>query len=141
MEKILSKWMLQQVVSVYVDDIIIHTNDRVEHQRVVAEIIDHLTEVGIRIQASKCVFMTKTVLVLGHIIGNDLIMMDPHKGDIVGKWPRPKTRQEVQRFLGFVNYLRKYIPNYAQLAAPLEKLRNAKPFYLEVPEEEAFNSL
>ena len=62
------------------------------------------------------------MLYLGHIISGDGIAVGPEKLAKVADWPTPKTKVDIQRFLGLTNYFRKFIPRYAEMVAPLTDL-------------------
>ena len=59
---------------------------------------------------------------MGHIVSKDGIETDPRKIEAIEKWLVPKTVTEVRSFLGFTNYYHKFIPQYAQVAKPINQL-------------------
>ena len=59
---------------------------------------------------------------MGHIVSKDEIETDPKEITAIKEWPIPKTVTEVQSFLGFTNYYRKFIPKHAQIARPINQL-------------------
>ncbi|KAJ1036990.1 hypothetical protein NDA10_000621 [Ustilago hordei] len=94
---------------------------------------------------SKCEFHTKTVEFLGYIIKPMGIEMDPEKVHTVKEWPMPESIHDIQRFLGFANFYRRFIAHFARIAKPLTSL--VKPIEqfkkFELPEEaqQAFHKL
>ncbi|KAJ1042633.1 hypothetical protein NDA10_005564 [Ustilago hordei] len=94
---------------------------------------------------SKCEFHTKTVEFLGYIIKPTGIEMDPEKVRTVKEWPMPESIHDIQRFLGFANFYRRFIAHFAHIAKPLTAL--VKPIErfkkFELPEEaqQAFHKL
>ncbi|KAJ1044912.1 hypothetical protein NDA10_000030 [Ustilago hordei] len=94
---------------------------------------------------SKCEFHTKTVEFLGYIIKPTGIEMDPEKVRTVKEWPMPESIHDIQRFLGFANFYRRFIAHFARIAKPLTAL--VKPIErfkkFELPEEaqQAFHKL
>src|ERR1700720_2643581 len=93
----------QGVVSVYMDDILVHTTTHSQHQQIVKE-------------------------VLQMIVGKGQIRMDPAKITAIRDWPTPTNKQELQRFLGFCNYYRCFIKGYSALAKPLTHLTGNTPW-------------
>ena len=78
---------------------------------------------------SKCDFFKERIAYLGHIVSKNGIETDPAKISAVQQWPTPTTVTQVQKFLGFTNYIRKFLHNYAKIAHPLNVLisgENAK---------------
>lgn len=68
--------------------------------------------------------------------------MDPTKLTAVREWPSPSSRKELQRFLGFANFYRRFIRNFSRLAAPLTALTSTSiPFEWTTEAELAFKEL
>jgi len=74
------------------------------------------------VSPEKCVWKTKEVEFLGYVIGRNGISMAPDKADVVLSWERPKTVTEVQSFLSFANFYRRFIEDYSRVARPLTEL-------------------
>lgn len=104
----------------FVDDVIIHSRNIVEHARHVILVIRRLTAYNLRLKATKCHFGYQTLRLLGHQISTDGISIDVSKLHNLRTFPTPTSVKQVQSLLGTLNYLRNYIPKFATLAAPLE---------------------
>jgi len=130
-------------VSIYMDDILIHTDDDLaNHQRCVHRILDKLKEHDLYLKPEKCLFEQKRVEFLGVILENGSIRMDPTKVKGVADWPRPNNVKDVRAFLGFTGFYRYFIPNYSKIARPLIDLtRKATPFHWEEKQVWAFETL
>jgi hypothetical protein len=121
---------------VYLDDIIIFTvplqeDESMEetcrrHRSQVLQVLQCLNDNCMRINPAKSHFGFSRLRVLGHILTGTSRAVDPEKLLSLKQYPAPTSHKQVQAFLGFVNYLRDYIPLYSTLAAPLEALRNNK---------------
>jgi hypothetical protein len=111
------------VVVAYIDDIIIATKGSVEkHRRQVGKVFDLLLENQMCIEIDKYVFEQTEAVFLGFIVSGKTIRMDPTKAQDIVNWPRPKNQKEVQQILGLWNFYRRFIPNYAQIVAPITDL-------------------
>ena len=78
---------------------------------------------------------------LGMIISEGNIHMDPIKIAGIAEWPTPSCKHEVQQFLGFCNFYRRFIESYSQFALPLTSLTGNAPFIWAQEQEDAFNKL
>src|SRR5439155_5772075 len=103
---------------------------------------------GLYAKLSKCKFSTDTVEFLGFVIGSDGVAMESSHVEMILKWPVPCTYREIQVFLGFANFYRRFIANYSKIATPLTALlkgsKNGKktgPYILTKEAKEAFQKL
>ncbi|KAJ8457109.1 hypothetical protein ONZ45_g18448 [Pleurotus djamor] len=92
-------------MDVYLDDIIVYSNTIEEHVRHVKLIIDVLTREKLYLAENKLHFFAKELKILGHIVDDDGIRMDPHKVDSVVAWKTPTNRDLLRGFLGSVGFL------------------------------------
>ena len=107
---------------VYLDDVIVVGRCFDEHLKNLRHVFDRFREAGLKLKPAKCVFCCKEVSFLGHIVSADGITTDPVKTEKVKSWPLPSSRREVQQFLGFASYYRRFIKDFAQIARPLHRL-------------------
>ncbi|KAJ1600992.1 hypothetical protein NDA14_005820 [Ustilago hordei] len=132
-------------VVVYLDDFLIFSDTEEAHVKHVTEVLTRLRSNRLFAKLSKCEFHAKTVEFLGYIIKPTGIEMDPEKVHTVKEWPMPESIHDIQRFLGFANFYRRFIAHFARIAKPLTSL--VKPIEqfkkFELPEEaqQAFHKL
>ncbi|QRW20015.1 Retrotransposable element Tf2 protein [Rhizoctonia solani] len=108
----------------------------------VREVLSWLMKNQLFCKLSKCHFHVTTVDYLGIVILPAGFSMDQKQIEAVTLWPQPKTVKQVQAFLGFVNYLRQFIPNFSSMACPLHNLtKKETPWSWSKPEEDAFQEL
>ena len=101
-----------------------------------------LRENGLKLNESKCQIRKQSILFLAHIISSGGIKIDPSKTEAITKMLLPSSVNELQRFLGMVNYLGKLIPNLAEHNIPLHNLLKKKVvFKLQKPQLEAIENL
>ncbi|EGX43835.1 hypothetical protein AOL_s00212g2, partial [Orbilia oligospora ATCC 24927] len=137
---------LDEFCVVYLDDICIYSDSREEHIRHVRKVIKALQKAGLYIKLSKCEFFTKETEFLGYIVGSNGIRMDPAKIQDILDWEEPKEGpgavKEVQSFLGFANFYRRFIKDYAKIAKPLYDLtKKDRIFHWGKEEKNAFQTL
>ncbi|KAK2885164.1 hypothetical protein Q8A73_021638 [Channa argus] len=133
---------INRFVFVYLDDILIFSRNLHDHRQHVRLVLQRLLENRLFVKAEKCEFHVSTVSFLGFLIGEGEVKPDPEKTRAVTEWPRPGTRKQLQRFLGFANFYRRFIKNYSTIAAPLTKLTSPiAPFRWTEKAEGAFTQL
>jgi len=109
-------------VLAYMDDILIYAKTKEEHDRLVKEVLKKLQQNRLAVSPEKCVWKAKEVEFLGYIIGRDGIKMSTGKVEAVLSWETPNSLTEVQSFLGFANFYRRFIKDYSRVARPLTEL-------------------
>ena len=130
------------VTIVYIDDILIYTEDLVKHREIVKRVLEILEQNHLYLKPEKCEFEKEKVEYLGLIISHGKIEMDPVKIAGVSKWPIPSSVKEVQSFLGFVNFYRRFIQGFAEIARPLHTLtKKDSPWNWTEECQEAFDRL
>jgi len=126
--------MLDVVVLAYMDDILVYADTEEGHDRTVKEVLKRLQNNGLAVAPEKCVWKATEVEFLGYIIGRNGIRMAEDKVQAVLDWKTPELLTEVQSFLGFANFYRRFIRNYSRVARPLTELTKK-----EVGKEWAWN--
>ena len=81
---------------------------------------------GLRLKPSKCKIGYSSIQFMGAVLDGSKRGIDPHKVKVFASLRRPKTGKEVQKVLGYLNFLRDFIPLYANIVGPMEGLRSAK---------------
>jgi transposase InsO family protein len=134
--------ILDVFVVVYIDDILIYSQNPEEHQNHVRRVLERLIENGLYVKAEKSEFFIDTIEFLGYIISPEGVSMAQSKVQAVLDWPTPATVREVQQFLGFANFYRRFIDGYSRIISPITKLiRKSSKFLWSSAAEEAFKSL
>jgi hypothetical protein len=133
---------LDRFVVVYLDDILIFSTSLEEHISHVKKVLGRLQEAKLYAKAEKCEFHCDNIEFLGHIVTKDGLQVDPNRITAVTKWPAPTSLKELQSFLGFGNFCRRFIQNYSRLVQPLTDLLKKGRKFMWTPEaESAFNLL
>lgn len=113
---------LLQILLVYLDDIIVYSDSIADHLKRLERVFQKLREHGLKIEAEKCQFFQSQVRYLGHVVSSEGVATDPAKTEAVSQWPTPRTLKDLRSFLGFASYYRRFVPGFAQTAAPLHQL-------------------
>ncbi|KAK3515261.1 hypothetical protein QTP70_013039 [Hemibagrus guttatus] len=121
-QDLLGKWVIA-----YIDDILVYSTSMEEHLCHVWEVLSRLQQHHLYIKLEKCEFHRTTVTFLGYVISRQGVEMNVVKVQAVTEWSSPTTVQELQRFLGFANFYRRFIRNYSSVAGPLTSLLSGKP--------------
>jgi len=109
-------------VLAYMDDILVYAKTREEHDHLVKELLQRLQKNGLAVAPEKCIWLAQEVEFLGYVIGRNGIEMVENKVEAVLDWKTPKSLTEVQSFLGFANFYRRFIQVYSKIARPLTEL-------------------
>ena len=116
------KDMIGKFVLVYLDDIVIYSRIEEEHMLHLKFVLGLVRKHKLYAKLSKCKFVQSELNFLGHISSAKGIQVDPAEVPIVKDWPVPKSKHDMQKFLGLANYYCKFIMGYAQLVAPMQQL-------------------
>ncbi|KAL0149021.1 hypothetical protein M9458_055636, partial [Cirrhinus mrigala] len=111
--------MLNRWVIVYIDDILIYSDFFQEHVNHVRSVLQRLRQHQLYAKLEKCEFHLTKISFLGYIISPEGVAMDDSKVRAVVNWPQTTTIKELQRFLGFANFYRRFIRNFSSITAPL----------------------
>ena len=114
--------MINVFCVIYLDDILIFSKNLSDHVQHVRMVLRRLLENRLFVKAEKCEFHVESVEFLGHIIHQGKVSTDPKKVDAVRNWPAPQSRKDLQRFLGFANFYRRFVRGFSSVAAPLTLL-------------------
>ncbi|GJQ89777.1 reverse transcriptase domain-containing protein [Tanacetum coccineum] len=130
---------LDKFVIVFIDDILIYSKNKEEHEEHLKLILELLKKEELYAKFSKCEFWIPKVQFLGHVIDSKGIHVDPAKIESVKDWASPKSATEIRQFLGLAGYYRRFIEGFSKIAKPMTKLtqKNVK-FDWGEKEEAAF---
>ena len=113
------KQFLDEFIVVFIDDILIYSKSREEHENHLRIALQTLREKKLYAKFSKCEFWLNSVAFLGHVINKDGISVDPQKIEAIVDWPKPTNVTKVRSFLGLAGYYRRFVKDFVKLAMPL----------------------
>ncbi len=142
MNDIFLEW-LDDFVVVYIDDILIYSGSLEEHAEHLRKVFQRLRENKLYAKLKKCEFGVTEVDFLGHMITQEGLKMDDNKVKALVEWEPPRSVPALGSFLGLASYYRKFIKNFAKIAAPLTNLlkKSAVTYEWEGTCDEAFETL
>ncbi|GJX31132.1 putative reverse transcriptase domain-containing protein [Tanacetum coccineum] len=133
---------LDKFVIVFIDDILIYSKNKEEHEKHLKQILELLKKEELYAKFSKCEFWIPKVQFLGHVIDSEGIHVDPAKIESIKDWTSPKSPTEIRQFLGLAGYYRRFIEGFSKIAKPMTKLTQRKiKFEWSDKQEAAFQLL
>ena len=129
-------------VVIYLDDILIHSVDASQHADHLRQVFHRLHSAGLTLKGSKCHIGMHSVSYLGHTFSEAGMAPDSKKTQAIEQWPTPENAKAVRQFLDLASYYRRYIKNFANIAAPLHHItEKSAQFSWNQECEEAFLTL
>jgi len=114
--------MMHREIEVYVDDMIAKSKTKEEHLVNLWKLFERLRKYKLRLNPTKCTFRVKSGKLLGFIVSQKGIEVDPEKVKAILEMPEPHTEKQVQGFLGRLNYIVRFISQLTATCEPLFKL-------------------
>ncbi|GJX84420.1 putative reverse transcriptase domain-containing protein [Tanacetum coccineum] len=117
---------LDKFVIVFIDDILIYSKNKKEHEEHLKAILELLKKEELYAKFSKCEFWIPKVQFIDHVIDSQGIHVDPAKIKSIKDWASPKISMEIRQFLGLAGYYRRFIEGFSKIAKPMTKLTQKK---------------
>jgi len=134
--------LLDVCVVVYLDNILIYSDNIMQYRSHVKEVLKRLQKARLYAKAEKCEFHSDSVEYLGYVLSLSGLNMSNAKVKTIQEWPEPKKVKDIQSFLGFANFYRRFIFNYSDIVIPLTHLtRKDTPWNFDDKCREAFDTL
>jgi len=118
MEQVL-EGLNMDICAVYLDDVIVYAPSKEDLYARLSEVFSRFRAAGLRLKPSKCKFFQTSVEFLGFVVSEEGTSCSTKHLEAVVDWPVPNNVKQLQTFLGFTNFYRKFIPGYASIAEPL----------------------
>ena len=120
------------------DDIIVWGRTLAEHNEFLNKVFLKICKSGPKLNKKKCQIGVTSIAFLGHTISSEGVKVDPAKFEAITKMPLPNSVNELQRLLGMITYLGKFIPNLAEVTSPPRTLlKKEVEFKLDKPQLDA----
>jgi hypothetical protein len=121
MNNVLSKF-LDKFVLVFIDDILIYSKNREEHEEHIRLVLQVLREHRLYAKFNKCDFFQKQIHYLGHVLSKEGVAVDPDKIRSIMEWPTPKDVSDIRSFMGLAGYYRRFIKDFSKIGCPITAL-------------------
>jgi glutaminase len=121
MNNILSKF-LDKFVLVFIDDILVYSKNREEHEEHLRLVLQVLREHQLYVKLNKCDFFQKQIHYLGHVLSKEGVAVDPNKIRSIMEWPTPKDVLDIRSFMGLEGYYRRSIKYFSKIGCPITSL-------------------
>lgn len=129
-------------VQIYVDDILIFGRNKEEHDRRLKEVLERAQQNNVKFNLAKCKFGMSKITYLGYTFSGSGVTVDEEKLKAIKEMPTPNTKQDLQRFLGMVNYIGRFISNLSEKTTNLRQiLREKNAFVWGSEQEKEFQEL
>ena len=109
-------------VFVYLDDILIASPSVTQHAEDICQVLSRLDAAGLSVNRKKCILAQPQVNFLGHTVSAAGVVPLPAKVEAIDAMPQPETKEDLQRYLGCLNFYHRFIPALAEILAPLHSL-------------------
>ena len=107
--------LLNICVMIYLDDILIYSNNMSKHHRYIKEVFKYFCKAGLYVKAEKYEFHSELVEYLRYILSPSGLTMSDNKVKIIQDWLEPKKIKDIQSFLSFTNFYHRFIFNYSDI--------------------------
>ena len=122
-----------------IDDILVWGTTKEEHNQRLKAVLQRCNDIHMTLNRGKCRFGSSKVVYLGHIIRAEGISPDPEKVKAINQLPPPEDKKGVERLLGFLNFVAKFIPDMSSITQPIRELLKEDMFHWDQEQETASN--
>ena len=110
----------------YIDDVLIFSRDHEEHLKHLQEVFQRFKHYGLILNIDKCSFAKSEIKFLGHLVNENGVAPLPDKVSAIRDFKPPKTVKGLRKFLGMLNFYRRFLPHVSELLKPLYALLTGK---------------
>ena len=133
------KGLINRIVVVSLDDITVFSKERSNHLHDLNQIFQRCKKFGISLNPKKSFFALNQGKLLGFIVSKDDIYINPDRIKEISEIPFPHNKKSMQSFLGQINFVKRFVPDFSQIILPLQTMiKKNSVFKWGVPEKEAF---
>ena len=117
-----NKFICDNFLRVYIDDMTLYTNDFAEHLNCLQKIFERTREVRFRLNPAKCMFFREEIKLLGFVVSNRGIHLDSEKIKKIFNFPIPKSKRDIRAFVNLAGFYRRHVHGFAEILAPIYEI-------------------
>ena len=129
-------------VEVIVDDVLIYGDTPEEHDQRLIAALERCRQRGVKLNMDKCRIKVQSVGYFGNVLTDEGVRPDPKKVSAINEMKAPNCKADLQTVLGMANYMSRFIPNLAEVSAPMRELvKNDSEFIWDKAQEKSFQEM
>jgi hypothetical protein len=134
--------LINQSVVVYLDDVMVFSKNKEDHLAHLRSILQRCRKYDISLNPKKSLFVVGQGKMLGFIVSNEGMIIDPKRTQVISKLPAPSSKKSMQSFLGQINFVRRFVPSFSEMVRPLQNLiKKDVQYHWGLQESQAFDSI
>jgi hypothetical protein len=114
--------LIDKIIQIYLDDLTMYSKNRSDHFSHLKRVLMRCRKFGISLNPSKSIFGVTKGKILGHIVSDSRISIDPERIVTILNLPAPTSKKEVQDFMGVINFVRRFVPDFFVMVKPIHNL-------------------
>jgi hypothetical protein len=114
--------LIAKIIQVYLDDLIVYSKNQLYHFCHLRKVLMRCKKIGISLNPSKSIFGVTKGKFLGHIVSDSGISIDPERITVILNLPTPTSKKEVQAFMGIINFVRRFVPDFVFMVKPIHNI-------------------
>jgi hypothetical protein len=114
--------LINQSVVVYLDDVTVFSENKEDHLAHLRSVLQQCHKYDISLNPNKSIFAVEQDKLLRFIVSNEGMIINPERTQVILKLPPPSSKNSMQSFLGQINFVRRFIPNFSEMVRPLQNL-------------------
>jgi hypothetical protein len=114
--------LIGKIIQIYLDDLTVYSKTRSDHFDHLKKVFLRCRKFGISLNPSKSIFGVTQGKLLGHIVSDSGINIDPERVTTILNLPAPTSKKEIQSFMGRINFVRRFVPNFVVMVKPIHNM-------------------
>jgi hypothetical protein len=113
---------LDVFVIAYLDDLVVYSKREEDHEEHVRLVLKALMDAGLYCKLSKCTFSAREIELLGYVVSDKGVSMSTSRLNTILEWPEPRSIKDIQQFIGFASFYRRFVPKFSKIAIGLTNM-------------------
>jgi hypothetical protein len=130
--------LIGKIIQVYLDDLTVYSKNRLDHFGHLRKVLMHCRKFGISLNPSKSIFDVTKGKLLGHIVSDSGIRIDPERIVSILNLHAPTSKKEVQAFMGIINCVRRFVPDFFVMVKPIHNILKQYRYFSWTNDVECF---